>query len=352
VCRYELDRVEITPRRLLSRPWTMWRYRELLPVRHPHRAVSLGETVTPLVSLPGVERDLGLRRLLVKDDGLLPTGSFKARGAAVGMSRFLELGGQELVLPTNGNAGAAWAAYGARAGVKVHVLIPRDAPLVTRQEAIAAGADVRVIDGLIGDAGKESARLAAENGWFDAATFKEPYRLEGKKTMGLEIAEQLGWRLPEVVVYPTGGGVGLLGMWKAWQELLQLGLLKSERLPRLVAAQSAGCAPVVAAFQAGAATTEPWPDARTVAFGINVPSPLAGGLMLRDLRESGGCAVSIPEDAIQAERTAAFRREGVHLCPEGACALAAVRALAGSGWLGDAGDVLVLNTGSGLKYPL
>jgi threonine synthase len=330
----------------------MWRYRELLPVQHPHRAITLGETVTPLLPLPALGAELGLRRLLLKDDGLLPTGSFKARGAAVGLSRLVELGGRELVLPTNGNAGAAWAAYGARAGLKVHVVIPRDAPLVTREEAIAAGADVRVIDGLIGDAGKESARLARENGWFDAATFKEPYRLEGKKTMGLEIAEQLGWRLPEVVVYPTGGGVGLLGMWKAWQELSELGLLKTERLPRLVAAQAAGCAPVVKAFQAGATATEPWPDAQTSAFGINVPGPLAGGLILRDLRESGGCAVAVPEQAIRSERAAAFQREGVHLCPEGACALAAVRALAESGWLGGAADILVLNTGSGLKYPL
>jgi threonine synthase len=330
----------------------MWRYRELLPVRHPHRAVSLGETVTPIVPLPAVAGQLSLRRLLLKDDGLLPTGSFKARGAAVGMTRFVELGGHELVLPTNGNAGAAWAAYGARAGVKVHVVIPRDAPLVTRQEAIAAGADVQVVDGLIGDAGKLSARLAKEHHWFDAATFKEAYRLEGKKTMGFEIAEQLGWRLPEVVVYPTGGGVGLLGMWKAWQELGELGLLQSERLPRLVAAQAAGCAPVVKAFQSGAAATEAWPDAQTAAFGINVPSPLAGALMLRDLRQSGGCALSVSEEAIAAERVEAFRSEGVHLCPEGACALAAVRALAGSGWLGDDGDVLVINTGSGLKYPL
>jgi len=313
--------------------------------------VSLGETVTPLIPLPALARDLGVARLTLKDDGLLPTGSFKARGAAVGMSRLVELGETEIVLPTNGNAGAAWAAYGARAGVKVHVVIPRDAPAITREEAIAAGGDVRVIDGLIGDAGKVSAGLAADNGWFDAATFKEPYRLEGKKTMGFEIAEQLGWRLPEVVVYPTGGGVGLLGMWKAWQELRQLGLLRGDRLPRLVAAQASGCAPVVKAFQTGAAITEPWPDASTAAFGINVPNPLAGGLMLRDLRESGGCAVSIPEEDIAEQRRAAFRREGVHVCPEGACALAAVRALAASGWLGDA-DVVVLNTGSGLKYPL
>lgn len=352
VCRYDLARAELTPAKLLRRPWSLWRYRELLPVRHPHRAVSLGETVTPIVQLPALGRELRLRRLLLKDDGLLPTGSFKARGAAIGMTRLVELGGGELILPTNGNAGAAWAAYGARAGVKVHVVIPRDAPAVTRSEAAAAGADVRVIDGLIGEAGRESARLAAERGWFDAATFKEPYRLEGKKTMGLEIAEQLGWRLPDAVVYPTGGGVGLLGMWKAWRELREIGLLRGGRLPRLVAAQAAGCAPVVKAFQAGAPSTEPWPEAQTAAFGINVPSPLAGGLILRDLRESGGCAIAVTEDAITAERSTAFHTEGVHLCPEGACALAAVRALAGSGWFGDAGDVLVLNTGSGLKYPL
>jgi threonine synthase len=344
--------VELTPARLRRRPWSLWRYAELLPLRSPQRAVSLGETVSPVLPLPALAAELGVGRLLLKDEGLLPTGSFKARGAAVGTSRFVELGGQELVLPTNGNAGAAWAAYGARAGVRVHVVIPREAPLMTRREAVAAGADVRVIDGLIGDAGRLAAELAREHGWFDASTFKEPYRLEGKKTLGFEIAEQLGWRLPEVVVYPTGGGVGLLGMWKAWRELRELGLLVSERLPRLVAAQAEGCAPVVKAFQAGAATTEACPQAATAAFGINVPSPLAGALILRDLRESGGCAVAVSEAAIAGERAAAFSREGVHLCPEGACALAAARELARSGWLRDAGTVLVVNTGSGLKYPL
>lgn len=318
-------------------------------MRDDRHRVTLGESVTPLIDLPRIAGELQVGRLTVKDDGLLPTASFKARGAAVGMSRLVELGGSELILPTNGNAGAAWAAYGARAGVAVHVVIPRDAPLVTREEALAAGADVRVIDGLIGDAGKVAGRLAQEQGWFDASTFKEPYRLEGKKTIGLEIAEQLRWRLPDAVIYPTGGGVGLLGMWKAWLELRELGLI--ERLPRLVAAQAAGCAPVVKAFQAGAVKTEAWPDAQTHAFGINVPSPLAGDLMLRDLRESGGCAVAVDEQAIRDERAHAFQAEGLHLCPEGACALAAGRALAASGWFGGNAHVLVVNTGSGLKYP-
>ena len=348
LARYDLRAANLTRRSLAGRPRTLWRYSELLPVRDEAVAVSLGEAMTPIAAWPSLASDLRIRRLSVKDEGALPTGSFKARGAATGVSRLRELGGRAFVMPTNGNAGSAWAAYARAAGLEAHIILPRQAPAVTAEECRAAGADVHLVDGLIGDAGKVAAALAREHGWFDASTFKEPYRLEGKKTIGFEMAEQLGWRLPDAVVYPTGGGVGLIGMWKGWAELREIGLL--DRLPRLVAAQAAGCAPVVAAFQSGAPATVPWPDAHTAAFGINVPSPLAGGLMLQALRESGGCAVAVPEERIAAERTLAESAEGVRLSPEGACALAATRALAGSGWFGAGDHVLVLNTGNGAKY--
>ena len=347
LARYDLGSAG-WPTTLRNRPRSLWRYFELLPVQDPGRIVSLGEVVTPLVAAPALTGELKVARVAFKDEGLLPTGSFKARGAAVGVSRLAELGGDVFTMPTNGNAGSAWSAYAARAGLRAHVFVPRAAPAVTADECRAAGAEVTIVDGLIGDAGKLARELAEARGWFDAATFKEPYRLEGKKTLGFEIAEQLRWRLPDAVVYPTGGGVGLLGMWKAWAELRELGLVK--RLPRLVAAQAAGCAPVVTAFQAGDTETQAWPQGETHAFGINVGNPFAGRLILAALRESGGCAVAVGEDAIRTERAHVYRAEGIHLGPEGACAMAAARALAKSGWFDKHDHVLVLNTGSGLKY--
>ncbi len=350
LCRYELGGGIDWPRSLETRPPAMWRYWELLPLQSQDGPVSLGEVMTPLIALPRLGAELRLPRLVVKDEGLLPAGSFKARGAAVGVARLRELGGRALIMPSNGNAGAAWALYAARAGLAAHVVMPEDAPLIARQEAQLAGAVVTVVPGTISDAGARAREIADAGGLFDAGTFKEPYRLEGKKTMGFEIAEQYEWRLPDVIVYPTGGGVGLIGMWKAWQELRLLGLV--DGLPRLVAAQASGCAPVVRAWESGADQCEPWVDAMTDAFGINVPHPLAGRLILSVLRESNGCAVAVDDAATARERATAARTEGVHLCPEGACALAAVRALASSGWLRDAQSVLVLNTGSGLKYPV
>jgi threonine synthase len=350
LCEYELAADIGWPDSLRERPWSMWRYAELLPLRSPHGAVQLGEVVTPLIELPLCARELGVRSLVIKDEGVLPTGSFKARGAAVGISRLRELGGDDFVMATNGNAGAAWAHYAARAGIRAHIVIPEQAPLVTRQEAQLAGAHVTVVGGTISDAGRVSRTLAADNGWFDAGTFKEPYRLEGKKTLGFEIAEQLEWRLPDVVVYPTGGGVGLLGMWKAWRELRAVHLI--DRTPRFIAAQASGCAPVVRAFETGAATCAPWQDAYTHAFGINVPNPLADELILRALRESEGGAIAVSDDVIAAERAHVARLEGMHLCPEGACALAAARSLARSGGLRHDASILIINTGSGLKYPV
>ncbi len=259
LARYDLDQVAVAPRDIAGRPPDLWRYHELLPVRAPGRVVSLGEGMTPLIPLPRLGRALGVPNLLMKDEGLIPTGTFKARGAAVGVSRAAELGVSAIAMPTNGNAGAAWSMYAARAGMRSLVVMPKAAPAITRTECAAAGAELYLVDGLIADAGKLVAgAVASRPGYQDTSTLREPYRIEGKKTMGLEIAEQLGWRLPGVIVYPTGGGVGIIGIHKALRELLELGWVRGD-LPRLVSVQAAGCAPIVRAFQAGATVSEPWP---------------------------------------------------------------------------------------------
>ncbi|HEX7187306.1 MAG TPA: threonine synthase, partial [Actinomycetes bacterium] len=294
----------------------------------------------------------GLDRLLVKDEGLLPTGSFKARGAAVGVSRAKELGATRMAMPTNGNAGAAWATYAARAGLAMTVTMPVDAPSITRVETVATGGDLRLVDGLISDAGRLTAAAvaASEDDWFDVATLKEPYRIEGKKTMGYEIAEQLGWRMPDVIVYPTGGGVGLIGIHKALTELLELGWVTGD-LPRLVSVQAAGCAPIVRAFEAGAAESEMWADASTVAFGITVPKALGDFLVLDALYATNGTAVAVSDDELLADVLVAGRLEGMFLCPEGAATVTATRALREQGWLSASDEVVLLNTGAGLIYP-
>jgi threonine synthase len=344
--RAGLDRAALT-----ARPATLWRYHELLPVRDPARVVSLGEGMTPLVPLPRYGAAVGVPRLLVKDEGLAPTGTFKARGAAVGVSMAAELGVSAVAMPSNGNAGAAWAAYAARAGLGCLVAMPEDAPAVTRAECAVAGAELVVVPGRIGDAGRVVAERIDDSGGtlFDASTLKEPYRLEGKKTMGYEIAEQLGWRLPDVVVYPTGGGVGLIGIHKALGELRALGWVEGPD-PRLVAVQATGCAPVVRAFRAGARTAEEWQDSHTVAFGITVPKPLGDFLILDALRATGGTAIAVEDEALLADQAECARLEGVFVCPEGAAALTAVRRLRESGWIGAGEEVVVLNTGSGMKY--
>jgi threonine synthase len=312
--------------------------------------VSLGEGLTPIVPLPRLGRRLGLERLSLKDEGRLPTGTFKARGAAVGVARAKELGVSAIAMPTNGNAGAAWATYAARAGLRSLVVMPADAPAVTRAECAVAGAELYLVDGLIGDATRIVAEAVQRRSCFDVSTFKEPYRLEGKKTMGIELAEQLGWRVPDVVVYPTGGGVGLIGIHKALGELRELGWI-GPRLPRLVAVQAAGCAPIVRAFEQGKTESEPWPDPHTVAFGITVPKPLADFLILGALYATDGCAIAVDDEAImEAERTCASS-EGLFLCPEGAATVAAVERLVKMGWLQRDEEVVLLNTGTGLKYP-
>ncbi|MEU3985305.1 threonine synthase [Streptomyces sp. NPDC026672] len=352
LARYDLDevRASVRPEDIASRDANLWRYRELLPVRDPANVITLGEGWTPVLPLAGYGRRIGVPGLLAKDEGALPTGSFKARGAAVGVSRAHELGVGRLTLPTNGNAGAAWATYAARAGMECLVVMPEDAPQVTRKESLAAGARVYTVDGLIGDAGRIAGQ-AVQDGWFSAATLREPYRIEGKKTMGLEIAEQFGWRVPDVVVYPTGGGVGLIGIRKALDELTALGWITG-RLPRFVAVQSSGCAPIVRAFESGAETAEPWPadKAHTVAYGINVAGALGDFLILSALRDSDGIAIAVDDQDILDEQVACAALEGVLMCPEGAATLAAVRRLRADGWLAGGEEVLVLNTGSALKY--
>ncbi len=339
------------PDLIAGRSPDLWRYHELLPVRSPDHVVSLGEGMTPLIPLDRLGSEFGLNRVTMKDEGLLPTASFKARGAAVGISRAKELGVRRICMPTNGNAGAAWATYAARAGIRAAVSMPIDAPLVTRAECDITGAELFLMDGLIGDAGAALRPLLApgEDSYFDVSTLKEPYRLEGKKTMGLELAEQFGWRFPDVILYPTGGGVGLIGMHKAFSELVELGWVKG-RLPRLVAVQAEGCAPIVKAFEAGLDRAEPWPDAHTVAFGITVPNPLGGALILQALAESDGTAVAVSDDDLVVAQRRLSQIEGCFVCPEGAAAVHALGVLQKSGWIGEDENVVILNTGSGIKY--
>lgn len=354
LARYDLAAVaaSVTPEQFGLRPADLWRYRELLPVADPRFVTTLGEGWTPLLRAPAYGQEIGIPDLIVKDEGLTPTGSFKARGAAVGVSRARELGVERIAMPTNGNAGAAWATYAARAGMGATIAMPLDAPTICRRECVAAGADLRLVDGLISDAGRWVAGLVAESGGrvFDAGTLREPYRLEGKKTMGYEIVEQLGWQVPDVIIYPTGGGIGLIGIHKALHELRELGWVE-DRLPRLVAVQSTGCAPIVRAFAAGESRATPWADAHTLAFGITVPAPLGDELILAVLRESSGTAIAVDDEEILADLRDFAAREGLLLCPEGAACLTAARHLRAGGWIRPGERVVVLNTGAGLKYP-
>jgi len=342
LARYDLKRARVLLNAsvLAQRPADLWRFRELLPVRDGQNVISLGERTTPIVPLSD--------GLLVKDESPLPTGSFKARGAAIGIARARELGVRDIALPTNGNAGAAWAAYAARAGMRAHVAIPAAAPSIHVRECTELGAEVRVVDGTIADAGKLVARWVASDGYYDASTLKEPYRIEGKKTLGFEIAEQFEWHLPDIVVYPTGGGVGLIGIHKAFEELRALGFM-SNRTPRFVAVQSTGCAPLVRAWNERRTESVLWENPNTVAYGISVPKAIGDFIVLRILRETGGTAIAIPDDAIDEARRRIARGAGLLLCPEGAAAAAAADELRKSGWIHDGERVLMINTGSALK---
>jgi threonine synthase len=354
LAQYDLERLRTEVRReqIEKRPWGdgLWRYAELLPLDNPANRVTLGEGATPLLALDWLSDELAAQ-VWLKDEGLNPTGTFKSRGATVGVSMAKQLGAKTIALPTAGNAGAAWSAYGARAGIPVVVAMPKDAPPLTQQEVRIYGARLHLVDGLISDAGKWVAEGVRQEGWYDASTFKEPYRLEGKKTLGMEIAEQMGWRPPDVILYPTGGGVGLLGLWKGFQEMAELGwLADGAKQPRLVVVQSSGCAPVVKAWEQGAERTEFWEGAQTVAAGLRVPGPLAGKLMLRALRETNGTAIAVEDEEIR-RAIGEMARVGLWVCPEGAALLPAVRQLRSEGWIREGERVVLLNTGSGLLYP-
>lgn len=351
LARYDLAAARAVERgALVAAEPTLWRYRALLPVRDRRHEISLGEGFTPLLHAQRLGAELGLSQLYIKDESLNPTGSFKARGLAVAVSRARELGVRHVVIPSAGNAAGATAAYAARAGLQAHVFMPRDVPAPFRLECEALGAEVTLVDGLIDDCGREARRAAAAHGWFDLSTLKEPYRLEGKKTMGYELAEQFDGELPDVIVYPTGGGTGLVGMWKAFAELAELGWIGGQR-PRMVTVQAEGCAPIVRAFHAGEEFAAPWTGARTVAAGLRVPGAVGDFLILRALRESGGTAVAVSDAALLDGQRRIARLEGVFACPEGGATLAALEALLAQGWLERDERVVLFNTGSGLKYP-
>ncbi|QHS23373.1 threonine synthase [Virgibacillus sp. MSP4-1] len=349
---YNLDELQknFAAEDLKGRQNSLWRYHELLPVEDYENVVSLGEGMTPLVSFANLGEDMSLENLYMKDEGLIPTGSFKARGAAVGVSKAKEIGVEELAMPTNGNAGAAWSLYSARAGLQSTIVMPKDAPEITRTEVSLAGSNLYLVDGLISDAGKIVGKAVKDYNLYDASTLKEPYRIEGKKTMGLEIAEQLNWKLPDVIVYPTGGGVGLIGIYKALKELKTLGLVEGP-LPRLVAVQSTGCAPIVKAWENGERESEFWNDSSTLAFGINVPKALGDFLVLDALYDTDGSAVAVDDQAILDEQEKIAGMEGSFVCPEGAATFVAIRKLREEGWIGQKETVVGLNTGAGIKYP-
>ncbi len=328
----------------------MWRWHELLPVQDEANIVTLGEGDTPVLSLPRLGEELGLARLYLKDESLNPTGTFKARGLSAAVSRARELGVQRLTIPTAGNAGGALAAYAARAGIPAQVFMPADTPLANIEESRIAGAEVTLVEGLISDAARLSVEAARQNGALDVSTFKEPYRMEGKKTMGYEIAEAFGWHLPDVIVYPAGGGMGLAAIWKAFDELRRLGWLEEDRLPRMVAVQAAGCAPVVTAFEKRSATCEFWQNAHTNASGLRVPKSFGDRLILQTLYESNGLALAVQDEEIVRAQQQLARWEGIFAAPEGAANVAALYHLIEKNWLAADARVLLLNTGTGLKY--
>ena len=351
--RYDLAGVKksLSREALAQRPHDLWRYRELLPVRRIEDIVSLGEAVTPIVAMPKLAKMLATTEILVKDESRLPTGSFKARGLALAVSMAKALGVAHMAMPTNGNAGAALAAYASRAGIKTTVFCPQDTPEVNVREIALQGATVYRVNGLIDDCGKIVTQGQAKVGWFDTSTLKEPYRIEGKKTMGLELAEQLGWELPDVVLYPTGGGTGLIGMWKAFAELEAIGFIGKKR-PRMVAVQAAGCAPIVRAYDAGAEHAPRWEDAQTMAAGIRVPQAIGDFLVLRAVRESAGFAIAVADAAISAAIDEVARAEGLLLCPEGAATYAALKQGIADGRIRRDERALLFNCATGLKYPM
>ncbi len=343
--RKHLDRDEF-----IRRPRGMWRWHELLPVHEPVNRITLGEGDTPLLRVPRIGDSLGLNHLFVKDESLNPTGSFKARGLAAAIAKAKELGVKRVIIPTAGNAGGAMAAYAARSGLEACIYMPKDTPYANMEESRIAGAQVILIDGLISEAAGMAGERARNEGWFDVSTFKEPYRCEGKKVMGYELAEYFGWRLPDVIVYPTGGGTGLVGMVKAFNEMGTMGWLESSARPRMVAVQAEGCAPVIRAFHKGAEFCDFWVGAQTLASGLRVPKSFADQIILRDIRNSCGTAVAVSDQDIVHYQSELAIHEGIFAAPEGAATLAAVAQLVRDGWIQKNERVVMFNTGTGLKY--
>ena len=350
--RYDLDAIRstVTKHDLLTRPTTIWRYAELLPAFDPEKIVSLGEGMTPILPCPRLASKMGLSNLYVKDESQLPTGSFKSRGMALAITMASHFGIETVALPTAGNAGGAAAAYAARAGMQCYVFMPQDTPIINQYEAAAAGAHAYLVNGLINDCGKIVNDGKESMGWFDLSTLKEPYRIEGKKTMGLELAEQFNWELPDVIFYPTGGGTGLIGMWKAFQELRELGWLDSTTMPRMIAVQSDGCSPIVNAYHSGEKHATPIQNAQTIAGGIRVPGAVGDFMILDAIRESGGTAVAVDEQLITSWMLRATTTEGISICPETGACFAAVEQCLDDATISADDKVVVFNTGASQKY--
>lgn len=348
---YDLERAKAKWNReeVAKGPTNMWRYAPVLPVRNASNIVSLGEGMTPLLPTRRIGKQLGAHDLLVKDEGINPTGSFKARGLSCAVSMCVELGIRKVAIPSAGNAASALAAYAAAAGIEAYIFMPRDVPQANYIECKAFGAHVTLVDGLISDCGKMVAERKDAEGWFDISTLKEPYRIEGKKTMGYEVAEQLGWKLPDVIFYPAGGGVGLIGMWKAFAEMQALGWISSHR-PKMIAVQTEGCQPVVRAFERGESKSQFWENAHTVAAGLRVPKPLGDALMLDAIRKSGGTAIAVSDEELLDATLELSRAEGIFAAPEGGACIAALGKLLANGFLKPEEKIVIYNTGAGLKY--
>lgn len=351
--RYDLDALKkkFTKKALVGRPPTVWRYSEMLPIEDPANVVSLTETITPILHARRLGATFGVKTLLIKDESRLPTGSFKARGMAMAISKAREFGIKKVAVPTAGNAGGAMAAYAARAGMEAYVFMPEDTPAINKKECYLAGAKTFLVNGLITDCGRIVGEGKKIKGWFDVSTLKEPYRIEGKKTMGLELAEQFDWELPDVILYPTGGGTGLIGMWKAFAELDALGWLATSKKPKMISCQSDGCAPIAAAFDKGERFAAKFENAATIASGIRVPAAVGDFMILDAVRQSGGVAVSTPEADIPKWMKLAASLEGIALCPETAVCLGALEMLLEKRVIKPAARILVFNTGASQKYP-
>jgi threonine synthase len=352
LARYDLKTAsqQLNPDEIRRRPFGMWRWHELLPVLKSENIVTLGEGDAPLLCVPRLANKLGLTNLYIKDESCNPTGSFKARGLAAAVSKAKEFGINKVIIPTAGNAGGAMAAYAARAGLEACIFMPKDSPYANIEESRIAGAMVVLVDGLISEAASMAGEKARAEGWFDLSTFKEPYRAEGKKIMGYELAESFDWELPDVIIYPTGGGTGLVGMWKAFAELEEMGWLKNNRRPRMVAIQASGCAPVVRAFEQGKLFCDFWTGAQTIASGLRVPKSFADQIILKDVHDSHGTAVAVSDEEILAAVHEVGEAEGIFAAPEGAATYAGLKHLVKAGWVNPDERIVLFNTGTGLKY--